>query len=527
MPSQDCCQCDDCEKKCRDPCKKRKRIYIHSAAANRKYGYGAYTQANQYGISPGYTLQSAYASQYGPVQFTYGFNPSCTCQKVPCQCFLVCKKKKSKCCDKCKVDPCCCKLVCLPPCPIVLYRLKQVNLIVTTVPRVQDFPPHVNCCPGDPPLGAANFEAGFGFATLHDSDLVNPWGMTILSGNLWVANEGTQTITVYAAATGVKQGDSISVIGQTGPQNPTGLVANTNSAAFLAPIPNTTPAQFTSANIIAVTLQAGIVGHFPVLGGSASPPVTQSLYQSPISTSSYTGAALTATNLIVANFGNGVVEIFSTLTNSSGVLNAPTLSSINPNVSNAKVPTACINAAAKGPFHDPFPIPGYAPFNVVVIGGLVFILYAKNNGLTSVGTPFVINPGSTDTSVLAPPTLDIGPGKGYINVFDTTGQFIRRFASGGPLNAPWGMVASPAGSGLPPGSYLVGNQGDGTINIYDNNGVYLGKLRSCYGSIVSIDRLWSLIPGTSGSSTNPGRLFYFSAGIFSQTQGVVGYFIPC
>jgi hypothetical protein len=34
----------------------------------------------------------------------------------------------------------------------------------------------------------------------------------------------------------------------------------------------------------------------------------------------------------------------------------------------------------------------------------------------------------------------VGPGGGLVNVFNTNGDFVKRFATGGTLNAPWGIT---------------------------------------------------------------------------------------
>ena len=40
-----------------------------------------------------------------------------------------------------------------------------------------------------------------------------------------------------------------------------------------------------------------------------------------------------------------------------------------------------------------------------------------------------------------------GPGNGFVDVFDTGGTLLRRFAARGPLNAPWGIALAPQGFG--------------------------------------------------------------------------------
>ena len=44
---------------------------------------------------------------------------------------------------------------------------------------------------------------------------------------------------------------------------------------------------------------------------------------------------------------------------------------------------------------------------------------------------------------------------------------IQRVASHGPLNSPWGLAIAPAGFGEFSNDLLVGNFGDGTINVFN------------------------------------------------------------
>ena len=137
-----------------------------------------------------------------------------------------------------------------------------------------------------------------------------------------------------------------------------------------------------------------------------------------------------------------------------------------------------------------------------------------------------------------------GAGKGYVSIFTTDGAFVRRFASGGSLNLPWGLaVAQPSfleendmdTKGESAGSnnanhdpkdpvILVGNFGDGRINVYNVDGKFLGQLKSHEHTIV-IDGLWALsfAPATA-TSVNPNRL-YFTAGPANEADGLFGYLI--
>jgi hypothetical protein len=79
-----------------------------------------------------------------------------------------------------------------------------------------------------------------------------------------------------------------------------------------------------------------------------------------------------------------------------------------------------VPATTDGGFKDPSIPPGYAPFGIQNINGDLFVTYAKQN---------------------AQKHDDIaGPGHGFVDVFDTDGHLLRRFATRGELNSPWGRV---------------------------------------------------------------------------------------
>ena len=72
--------------------------------------------------------------------------------------------------------------------------------------------------------------AGMGAATV-DSNLVNPWGITFgPTGNLWVANNGSSTSTVYDA-TGKSVGITVSIPGNDPAKgaSPTGIAFNSST----------------------------------------------------------------------------------------------------------------------------------------------------------------------------------------------------------------------------------------------------------------------------------------------------------
>jgi len=114
-----------------------------------------------------------------------------------------------------------------------------------------------------------------------------------------------------------------------------------------------------------------------------------------------------------------------------------------------------------------------------------------------------------------------GPGHGFVDVFSNNGTILRRVATRGALNSPWGLAMAPASFGRFSGALLVGNFGDGRINAYDPaTGLYLGQLRGVNGRPIAIDGLWSLRFG-NGNAAKTNELI-FSSGPDDEAHGLLG-----
>jgi uncharacterized protein (TIGR03118 family) len=161
------------------------------------------------------------------------------------------------------------------------------------------------------------------------------------------------------------------------------------------------------------------------------------------------------------------------------------------------------NYVTNSRFVDPGIPAGFAPFNIQSIGGKVYITYAKQK---------------------LPDKMDdqSGPGNGYVDVFDPKGPLIGRFASQGSLNSPWGIALAPAGFADVQPAILIGNFGDGRINVFDMTGIYRGQLQNG-GQAVTISGLWAIdflkgnVPGG-----NPNDPLYFTAGPDDESHGLFG-----
>ncbi len=110
---------------------------------------------------------------------------------------------------------------------------------------------------------------------------------------------------------------------------------------------------------------------------------------------------------------------------------------------------------------------GYAPFNVQVLDGHLFVTFALQDAAKH-----------DDVA---------GAGNGFVDEFDLEGHLIQRVASRGPLDSPWGLAIAPSSFGDLAGDLLVGNFGDGTINAFNpKNDHFDGKLLGANGAPITI-----------------------------------------
>src|SRR3954470_3527886 len=219
-------------------------------------------------------------------------------------------------------------------------------------------------------------------AQLQDTNVVNTWGLTFGgTGPFWVANNGSGKATLYAVtndASGTevvtKQSLEVNIPGA---GKPTGVVSN-NKGGFNGDV------------FLFASLDGVISGCRAPLGNNAETLATRP-------GAIYTGLAL-ATNssgtlLLVANFAEGTLDAYGT------------------------------NGSLIAQFRDASTPAGYAPFNVQVINGAVFVMFA---------------------------TPQDGVGRGLIDAFDPETGAFHRFATGtdaggnvSQLDSPWGITLAP------------------------------------------------------------------------------------
>jgi uncharacterized protein (TIGR03118 family) len=312
-----------------------------------------------------------------------------------------------------------------------------------------------------------------GVAPLTDPNLVNAWGLArSATSPWWVADNETMKTTVYNGS-----GALVSVGGlafQTVPGNPTGVVFSGIAGQFQVGT-TASPTTLGTSNFV-FDSEDGTISAWR--GGSTGALVTAD--RSPFG-AIYKGLAISngpsGPRLYATDFHNARVDVFD---GGWQLVTAP------------------------GAFVDPKLPDGFAPFGIQTIGSRVFVTYGKQGE------------GADEVDA---------QGAGIVDVYGLDGAFLKRVATHGLLNAPWGLARAPTDWGAFGGDLLVGNFGDGTVTALKENGngnfAPQGELRNAHGQELSIDGLWALEFGNTGANGTPSTL-YFTAGPDDESHGLFG-----
>ncbi|HYS44934.1 MAG TPA: TIGR03118 family protein, partial [Rhizomicrobium sp.] len=273
--------------------------------------------------------------------------------------------------------------------------------------------------------------------------------------------------TLYNGNTGVKAALTVTIpteLNGTPPAAPTGLVFN-NTTGFL--LPN----NGLKANFIFATENGTIAGW-----NAGTSAITMADLSG--GGSEFKGLAIGSAGvsnfLYATDFANSAIQVFN---------------------------TGFATTTLAGSFTDPNAIAGYSPFGIKNLGGKIYVTYAQQGA------------GGDEAH---------GLGLGYVDVFDTNGNFLQRVATGGTLDAPWGLAIAPSNFDGFSNDLLVGNFGDGRINAYDpNTYAFLGQLLDQQGNPISIDGLWDLGVG-NGAAGGPTNGLFFTAGLNGESDGLFG-----
>ncbi|MEP6814231.1 MAG: TIGR03118 family protein [Marmoricola sp.] len=335
-----------------------------------------------------------------------------------------------------------------------------------------------------------------GLAELTDSNVVNPWGIAFgLGANatpLWVNNNGasdpTQAIQLYKGATTAT--DPVVKVGlQVAASVPFGLVFNPTTDFKIDQGAGPTPARFLFTELLDPNaLEGGITGWAnQVIPPATTPPVTTTPTDARKAPSLPFGLALVpgrtghdehgrsrhdkgdrGNRLLVADGLTGTVDVYDAAfqpVTGPGLFVDPTIADV-----------------------------GFVPYNVAFLKNRVYVAYADANG---------------------------GPG-GAISVFKADGRFQKRLATNGAvgtLQGPWGMAIAPEHWGKFGGRLLVGNVGDGTINVFGRrSGQFKGTVSDASGAPLVNSGLWGIAFGNGVIGTP--RTLVFAAGIGNEVNDV-------
>ena len=229
-----------------------------------------------------------------------------------------------------------------------------------------------------------NFQSDIAGVAQHtDSNLVNPWGMSVSApnGTIWVSDNGTGVSTLYG-----QDGTARSLVvtiptaaRNRGGGNPTGQVRNNTLFFQVTKNGNSAPALF-----IFVSEDGSISGWNPTVDPTNAIIAVDNGRNRGRNSAIYKGATLGEANghnfLYATDFHTGKVHTFD-----------ENFHQVNPNG-----------------FVDPNLPAGYGPFGIRNFNGEIFVTYAKQDH-------------AREDDVHC-------PGFGFINVFDTSGNFLRRLS---------------------------------------------------------------------------------------------------
>jgi uncharacterized protein (TIGR03118 family) len=323
--------------------------------------------------------------------------------------------------------------------------------------------------------------------TTIDANLSNPWGLVTAPGlPFWIADNNSNLASLYSG-TGQIETSAVTGSSNTGiaipasaagtPANPTGQVYNGSGDFLIGTNNGKEPALFIFSG------EGGTIAAWAKDSGATAVTAYDDGVDNGTNHAVYKGLALGtvsgANYLYATDLHNNKIDVFDT---------------------NFAKP-----AAMQGKFIDPTMPAGFVAFGIAALNGQLYVTYAMQDAAMHDETT--------------------GAGLGYVDVFDFSGNFVNRFASAGPLNAPWGIALAPTGFGTFAGDVLIGNFGDGTINIFAPNGSSLatsmGPMTVNNGTIFTVPGLWSVVFG-DGDSDKPVTTLFYTAGFADQTDGVFG-----
>ena len=323
-----------------------------------------------------------------------------------------------------------------------------------------------------------------GHAPLTDPDLVNAWGLAASPGSnatpgtpLWVADNGSDKATLYNNGTATSVSKVALTVSVTGAA-PTGQVFNSDASAFVV----SDKKGHSGSALFLFDTENGTIDGWNAAVGATGPG-----FSTVTEVARDNGANAVYKGLAVAQGSDGKTYLYATNFRSGRV------EAYDGTFTPVELPG--------GLFVDPRLPAGYGPFGIAEINGKLYVTFAKQDATLH-----------DDVA---------GQGHGFVDVFTNDGAFVRRLVTRGALDSPWGLALAPASFGQFSGDLLVGNFGNGHINVYNPaTGAHLGQLRRQNGKPIVIDGLWGLRFG-NGNAAKTNQLI-FSAGPDDESHGLLG-----
>lgn len=329
-----------------------------------------------------------------------------------------------------------------------------------------------------------------GFAPNTDRNLVNPWGFSETSaGQFRVAANGSGR-GILLDSQGEKSGGDIIIPPPAGSpagttSTPNGVVPNTTSGFVITVNGRSAP-----ATLLFSTEDGTIAGWNPALSRKHAVIAADESGNGSVYKLLALGTNSQGTFIFASDFHNNAIDIFNS---SFQPVHFGPNAFVDPTTGSNAIPA------------------NFAPFGVKNFNGTLFVTYAEQDAAKH-----------DDVA---------GVGNGFIDEYDTNGNFIRRFASRGTLNSPIGATIAPANFGQFSNDVLIGNFGDSKVNAFDpTTGQFLGQLTDTHGNVLILNGgfketdtkgLWGIGfgNGAGGASTNT---LFFAAGINEENDGLFG-----
>ena len=321
-----------------------------------------------------------------------------------------------------------------------------------------------------------------GVAAHTDTNLVNAWGLAFNpNGPAWVSDNEPGLASVFDSTGNTLLTVTLPVQGSVAP---TGQVFNGDATAFHGD------------RFIIASEDGTVVGWQPNVGAQTRVTSTTGAVYKGLATALVDGHP----RLYLADFHNNRIDVFD--------------------ANYAPITTSSER------FEDDHLPDHYAPFNIVTHDNALYVAYALQK-----------LPEAKDD--------DAGAGHGFVDVYSTRGRLRQRLISRGALNSPWGMAFTPDDFGHISDRLLVGNFGDGHINVYraptcqsgdyervwhsdrdrdcdrDDGAQFIGAIGSDRHHALVIDGLWALVFGPDAGGSNSHQL-YFTAGPDDESHGLFG-----